>query len=101
MRTIGKALFLRRQRGGHRSTSGTAGEHDLTTRGIGNGGGIKAGQRNDNGLGKALDRGLIRLADVDEHEAPIPQALSNLLRRQIPHQRILLAHFRSPALALI
>src|ERR1700758_3114595 len=101
MRTIGKTLLLRRERRSHRSTSGATGEHDVTAGRIGNGGGIEARQRNENGLRKAFDRGLIRLADVDKHEAAVLEALSDFLRRQIPHLRILLRHSYFPALALI
>jgi hypothetical protein len=51
---------------------------------------------------KTFDRGLIRLAHVNEHETAVTEALSNLLRCQIPHLRILLSHsYYSPALMVI
>src|SRR5262249_32088291 len=101
MRTIGETLLLRRERSGHRAAAGTAGGHHVTAARIGNGGRIETGQRNENGFGKTLDRGLVRLAHVDEDDAAVLQALSNLLRREIPHSRILLGHSCSlPALAL-
>src|SRR5689334_9204894 len=96
MRPVGKTLLLRRERSGHRSASGTAGEHDFTAGRIGDASRIEARQRNDNGMRKALDRCLVRLAHVDEHEAAILNALSNLLRGQIAHLRFLLRHSHSP-----
>src|SRR6516165_3511314 len=89
MRTIGKTLLLCCERSGHRPASGTAGKHDVAAGRIRNGGRIEAGQRNQNGFGKTLDRGLVRLTHIDEDEAAVLEALSNLQRRQIPHLRIL------------
>src|SRR6516225_11664363 len=56
MRAIGETPLLRPERGGNRPTSGTAGKHDIAAGRIRNDGGIEAGQRNENGVGKALDR---------------------------------------------
>jgi hypothetical protein len=101
MRAIGETLLLRYERSGHRPAARAAGEHDLTAGRLGNGGGIEAGQRNQNGLWKALDRGLVRLAHIDEQEAAVAEALSNLLRRQITHLRILFSHCSHFALVSI
>jgi len=92
MRPVGKALLLRRQRGRHRSASGTAGEHDFTAGRIGDGGRVEAGQRNNDGVRKAFDRRLVRLAHIDEHEAAVLNALGNLLRAQIADLRVLCRH---------
>jgi hypothetical protein len=93
MRAIGETPLLRRERGGNRPTSGTAGKHDIAAGRIRNDGGIEAGQRNENGVGKALDRGLIRLAHVNEHDTAVLQALRDLQWRQVPYLRILIRHF--------
>jgi len=99
MGAVRKALLLRRKRGGNGSASRTAGEHHVASSGVWDGGRIERGQRNNDGLGKAFDRCFIGLADVDEHETAILQALGDLLRRQIAHLRVLIRHLCSPALA--
>ena len=88
-------MLLRRKRSGYRSAPGAAGKHHVASGGVGDGDGIEGGQRNNNGVGKAFDRRFIWLADVDEHETALSQALGNFLWRQIPHLRVLIRHPRT------
>ena len=83
MRLVGVALVLGGERGGHRAAAGAAGKHHLLALRVGNGGGIERRQRHDHRVRIAFDRGLVRLAHVDQQHAPGAQAFGHLFRREI------------------
>ena len=102
--TVMKALLLRRKRGGHRPPPGAAGKDHFTPGRIRDGGRVEGRERNENGAGKAFERRFVGLAHVDQHKAALPQAVGDILRRQVVHLEtaglgIFFRHLRVPAIA--
>jgi hypothetical protein len=85
MRGVGKARVLRDQRSSNRAIAGTAGEdHTLAVR-VGKRRGVELGHRHVDRIGIALDVGLVRLANIDQQDRALGDALGDVLRVQVFH----------------
>src|SRR3954470_18360435 len=79
----GQARALRDQGRGDGAITRTAGEDDLPALRIGDRGRVELRHRKIEGVGIALDLGLVRLPDIDQQDFALGQAARDLFRGQI------------------
>ncbi len=92
MGIVGQPLRLRRQRCGHRTAAGAAGEHHGLALGIGNVAGIERGQRQHHRIRISLRGHLVRLAHVDQQVTSVGDSSCDVSGDQIMDTMGLVRH---------